>query len=94
MSATSASEIKKAMDKIHQHNLQVFSEPFEMEPYDFDPVIYENEPYDVPETLSELVEDWLATLNTIREIYLETEDERYASILYDLLPAGIYTRLN
>lgn len=94
MSATSASEIKKAMEKIHQHNMQIFAEPFELDPYEFNPVIYDNEPYDPPETLQELVDDWLDTLNTIREIYLETEDEKYAQVLYDLLPAAIYEAIN
>lgn len=94
MSATKASEIKKAMEKIHIHNMVTFAEPLVMEPFEFNPVIYDNEPYDPPETLQELVDDWMDTLNTIRELYIETEDEKYAQVLYDLLPAAIYESLN
>ena len=74
--------------------MQIFAEPFELEPYEFNPVIYDDESYDQPEYLQDLVDDWLNTLNTLREIYLETEDEKYAQLLYDLLPAAIYEGLN
>lgn len=94
MSATSVKEIKQAMESIHKHNMQIFAEPFELEPYEFNPVVYDNEPYNQPEYLQDLVDDWLNTLNTLREIYLETEDEKYAQLLYDLLPAAIYEGLN
>ena len=72
----------------------MFSEPITMDELKFNPVVYNNEPYQVPETIQEILNQYLDALNKLREDYLATGDEKYATLLLDLVPADVYWRYN
>ena len=70
----------------------MFSEPIGLEPLSFNPIVYDNEPYTPAETAQDIVNDYINALNVLRIKYLETNDERYARLLLDLVPADTYWR--
>ena len=92
MSYVPAKEILEGLEKIYHIEL---NEPLCYEDFGtFDPIIYNNEPYEPAETIKDLTLDWLNTLNILREKYLETDDIRFAHLLYELMPVGVYDKLS
>ena len=72
---------------------KIYSQPFAYH-VEYNPVVYDQEPYKPDETIQDLLNDYLNELNILREKYLETKDEKLGRLLLDLLPAAIYSSLN
>ena len=82
------------LDMVHETYKEMFKEPLYMDALRANPEIYNNEPYIPPETLQDVVNDYLNGLNILRQKFLETENDDYARLLLDLVPAAIYSRIN
>jgi hypothetical protein len=82
------------LDMVHETYKEMFKEPLYMDALRTNPEIYHNEPYNPPETLQDVVNDYLNALNILRQEFLETENDDYARLLLDLVPAAIYSRIN
>ena len=79
---------------VHQVYKEMFELPITMEYIDPNPEIYNNEPYTPAETMQDALNDYLNALNVLREKFLETEDDNYARLLLDLVPAAVYSKIN
>ena len=77
-----------------QQYTEMFSEPFYMDHIDPNLIVFNNEPYTPPETIQDLLNDYLNALNILRAQYLESKDEKLGRLLVDLLPAAIYSKYN
>lgn len=60
----------------------------------FDPIVYENEPYNEDTPASVFLAEYLTGLSYLWDNYQQTNDERYVELIKFLLPAGMKLQSN
>jgi len=79
---------------ITQKNMDIVLSNLEWDWAEFDPIVYENEPYNEDTPAHEFLADYLTGIDYLIDNYHKTEDPRYLKLIKLLLPAGIKLQSN